>query len=176
MPILHLIRHGEPDIRGIFLGTTDRPLSERGRAEAAAKLSSLPVESVFSSPLLRAFQTAEYLPSRQPVEVVPEFAEMHFGDWEGRSWDDIEREWPDLAQQKLNYWVAVAPPGGEDWPAFEQRVLRAWHGLLPRIQSSPGPVAMVAHMVVNSVIVRQLRGDDPLTFQQKYCEVLSLDI
>ena len=63
MKKVYLIRHGLPDFpggRGMCIGTTDIPMGEVGFAQAAQMAEKLPaVTAVFSSPLIRAVQTAQ---------------------------------------------------------------------------------------------------------------------
>jgi broad specificity phosphatase PhoE len=166
MPAIYLIRHQEPAVRGCFLGRTDPPLSDTGRVAASA-LQELHVRSLFVSPLRRAQETAEAIRCGARA-VLLELAEIGFGEWEGLTWEEIEQRWPDLARRKADDWLGVTPPGGETWQDFCARVDRA----LRQIRSSPHPVAVVAHQVVNAVLAARLAGTDPRNFQQDYGEVI----
>lgn len=166
--MLYLIRHEEPEQRGVFLGRGDPPLSARGR-EAAAKLRGISAAAVYSSPLRRAIETARA--SELPLIVMPELTEMDFGEWEGRTWQDIERGWPELAARKLANWLGAPAPGGETWAALAARVDRA----LERILGGPLPAAVVAHLAVNAAIAAKLIGIDPKEFQQNYGQIIPCD-
>ena len=116
---LHLIRHPKPVIApGVCYGRHD--CSAEGVVEAALALrvtfsASLPV---FSSPLIRCRALAEALHAHPVID--DRLAEMHFGDWEGRRWDDIPRA-------ELDAWAAdvagYAPPGGESPRDLQRRAL-----------------------------------------------------
>lgn len=117
--ILHLVRHPEPAIEaGVCYGRLDVPA--RNVAAAAAKLRAElpPGLPVYSSPLLRCRALAESLHPRPIFD--DRLVEMHFGDWEGRRWDDIPRD-------QLDAWAAdiagYAPPGGESPLALQRRAL-----------------------------------------------------
>jgi alpha-ribazole phosphatase len=73
---------------------------------------------VWTSPLIRCRALAERL-HPQPI-IDDRLAEMHFGDWEGRRWDDIPRG-------ELDAWAAdvagYAPPGGESPRELQRRAL-----------------------------------------------------
>ncbi|MBK9170327.1 MAG: histidine phosphatase family protein [Bryobacterales bacterium] len=168
MRTLYLIRHAEPEDCGVLLGRTDSLLTARGQL-AAAQLSSLRVQTVFSSPLRRAVDTALHL---KPPIVLPELAEIDFGQWDGLYWKDIQRRWPDLVAAKEKDWFGVTPPGGEPWDAFVARLERMW----PRILAAKAPIAVVAHAAVNSVLSHWLGGPEPLGFHQHYCEVLTFSL
>jgi broad specificity phosphatase PhoE len=172
MSCLLLIRHEEPEMRGRFIGRTDPPLTAAGREAAAAKLAGLTVAALYVSPLLRARQTAEAIGG--PVEpiVLPELAEIDFGDWEGLTWQEIQQRWPDAACRKIEDWLGAAPPGGELWCDFCARIDRA----LERVLAGPRPAAIVAHMVVNAALAARLLGRDPKQFRQEYGEILTCDL
>jgi len=116
---LFLIRHPRPEIdQGICYGRYDCPGIDP--SSVAIALSPLLPEDalVWSSPLLRCRQLAKCL---QPDVILDQrLAEMHFGDWEGRRWDDIPRA-------ELDAWAAdvagYAPPGGESPRELQRRAL-----------------------------------------------------
>jgi broad specificity phosphatase PhoE len=97
-----LIRHGTYDDMSRILSGS-RPgvgLNASGRAEIArlaSCLHSVPVRALYSSPLPRARETATLLAEtlRVPVEISEAFGEIDFGDWAGRSFDDLagSTEW-----------------------------------------------------------------------------------
>lgn len=116
---IYLVRHPTPDVApGICYGRSDLALAE-GTARCATALSPLlPAQAKwYSSPLSRCRLFAEAL------HVSPKFddrlQEIHFGDWEMRAWDDIDRA-------QLDTWAAAgpefAPPGGESIAALFARV------------------------------------------------------
>ena len=163
VPTLYLLRHGEPAVTGVLLGQSDPPLSEGGRAQMAA--IRLSVEVVYSSPLRRALDSARLL--EVPLIVLPELAEIGLGEWDGRTWRDIEDSWPELAKRKAGDWTAVTPPGGEDWKHFTRRIDRA----LEEIRRGRFPAAVVAHVAVNAWFAHRISGATPLTFHQQYGQV-----
>lgn len=168
MPRLYLVRHAEPAVKGVLLGQSDPPLSEEGHRHAAT-LSTLIVEAVVTSPLQRALQTASYI--KAPLSIDPGLAELHLGDWDGRTWAEVEQADPAFAQRKLQDWFGLTPPGGEPWANFVTRV----HHACDRILTGPSPRAIVAHIAVNAVIAQRLSGADAHRFHQHYCQILCYD-
>jgi broad specificity phosphatase PhoE len=166
MSKLFVIRHAEPALQGVFLGRTDPPLSTRGLQDAWERLRGLKVERVWSSPLLRARETAAAIPA--PVEVLPELAEVAMGEWEGLSWEEVERRHAQAAERKMRAWFEIEAPAGEPWESVRQRVAHA----LARICKGPLPAAVVAHGGVNAEIHFQLLGEAPDDVRQGYCEVI----
>jgi alpha-ribazole phosphatase len=122
---LHLIRHPKPTIEpGICYGQLEIP-AKIEMAEVARLRAELPPGlPVWSSPLLRCRQLAEQLHAQPMIDV--RLAEMNFGAWEGRPWDDIPRH-------ELDAWAAdiagYAPPGGESPAALQRRALAFVAGL-----------------------------------------------
>ena len=93
---LYIIRHGQTDwnVEGKIQGRQDIPLNDMGRRQARALadgMKSRPVASVYSSPQKRAMETAEAIagPLGLTVKAVPQLMEIGYGDWEGRSAEDI---------------------------------------------------------------------------------------
>jgi broad specificity phosphatase PhoE len=172
MRTLYLIRHARPVLDGVLLGQSNPPLSDQGRADAQRALSEFEVERVYSSPLRRAVETAAFLQSPAEVITLDGLTEISMGLWDGKSWDEVRRADPGLADRKSEDWLSVTPPEGESWSAFTARVLKA----LDLVRSGPQPAAIVAHWAVNSVIASTLRDSSPIQFQQAYCEVIELDL
>ena len=166
---LYLVRHAEPTLKGRFIGRTDPPLSGEGLLQAAT-LGSLAVEHVFVSPLQRALQTAACI--RAARTTLDDLAELHFGDWEGLTWDEIAARDPELAGRKMANWFAEPAPNGESLDDLMVRVRRALH----LIQQGPlESVAIVAHAVVNGAIRSLLTGGDPAAYRQQYVEIVELE-
>lgn len=110
---LYLIRHPQPELPpNLCYGRTDVAAaeSEIARVHAALSLSGLPKEApVYSSPLVRAATLAQQIAGSAPI-LDARLAEMDFGTWEMRSWDDI-------ARAEVDAWTAdllhYRPGGGE---------------------------------------------------------------
>jgi broad specificity phosphatase PhoE len=170
MPTLFLIRHGEPELRGVFLGQMDSPLSETGRAQVKPAMANIEVAVTYTSPLRRARETAAYIRSPQLIECA-DLREFHQGQWTGLTWAEIQVRWPDLASRRSADWLGVSAPGGESWCAFVERVAAVWR----TIREGPAPCAIVAHHGVNSALMSIIKNADPLRFTQQYGEVLQIE-
>jgi alpha-ribazole phosphatase len=166
MPTVYVMRHGEPAVTGVLLGQTDPPLSQAGASEAASVAKLLPDCVVYSSPLLRARQTAQRLHTN-PV-IVPEFIEITYGEWDGWCWREIEVEYPEQARAKMENWELITPPGAESWEHFCGRVRLG----LSRVMKGRLPAVIVGHEAVNAVIARELGNSQIHSYKQSYCELV----
>ena len=150
-----LIRHGElPEaFQGRFIGHTDAPLSEAGLAQCRQTLAGLSCDVLFSSPLLRARQTAACI--RQDFLLEPRLAEMDFGQWDNLTFQEIEQQ---ATPEQLSVWFQnterMAFPDGESFPDFSRRVDSAFASLAERAEKC---VAAVTHGGVLMHILSRLR-------------------
>lgn len=152
---LYLIRHPRPAVApGICYGQTDLGLAESAIGVAERLRPLLPQNfTLYASPLARARLLAEALGTPQ---LDPRLKEIHFGDWEGRSFDDI-------GQAALDAWVAepldFAPPGGE---SPRRMAARALEFLADLRAAPPAPaVVVVAHGGPLRALAGQLLGLPP---------------
>lgn len=137
---LILIRHPRVDVApGICYGASDVGLAEDAAAVASRLKPLLPEAcTVFSSPLQRCRKLAEFLsPS---VTFVPGLVEMNFGEWEMKSFDDID---PLLIDTWALDPYGFRPPGGESAAAMATRVQAAFAGI--RALANDDPLVIVAH-------------------------------
>lgn len=148
---LHLIRHGmtEANRRGAYAGRrTDVELSPEGIRELIAlreRYEYPPVDAVFCSPMIRCIQTAGVLYPQAELQVVPSMAEMDFGEFDGRTLEELRGE-----GERFRRWVknslTEAPPGGESMEEFGQRVAVGLSSVLAYVmQNEIQDCAIVTH-------------------------------
>ncbi len=157
MTRLVLVRHGPTrwNEEGRIQGRTDVALSAAGVAEV--RRWRLPAEFQadrwFSSPLLRAVQTARLLGAIE-INFEPMLGEMRWGTWEGRRLDEIRNDDPggtaDIEARGLDF----APPGGES-PRLVQG--RAAPFLAARARAA-APAIAVTHKGVIRALYAQATG------------------
>jgi alpha-ribazole phosphatase len=155
---LILIRHAEPDppLRGRCYGSLDVALSSSGRENASAAATALarvPITAVYTSPLLRARETAAPIARRKqlPLLTVDELHELDFGDCEGRSYEEIAATMPELYARWMSAPTDVVFPGGESFLALRERVAVAAARILDR--EAGGTAVVVTHAGVCRAIV-----------------------
>lgn len=163
---IYLIRHGQTswNVEGKIQGITDIALNDTGREQAACLVKGMknrPVVQIFSSPLMRAVETAEAIGRSQGVAVerLDDLREVAFGDWEGMTWADIRQQYPKEYERWCINPVDVAPPGGELQADIRRRCKRVMDGILGQAY---GDLAIVAHGAILAYLVEYLMKDDPL--------------
>jgi broad specificity phosphatase PhoE len=126
MALVILVRHGQTDenVSGRISGQGPVPLNTRGQEQArlvAEALASLGVNHIFSSPLVRARQTAEFLAARlqKSIGEIPDLREVGYGDWEGKTFNEM-RTHP-VAHQVFHDPINATFPNGESLLEVQQR-------------------------------------------------------
>lgn len=143
------------------LGGDNPPLSEAGRDQirtAAAWLADHgSIEHVVASPVRRTRESADLVGERLGLSVSeePGFAEMEFGDWDGRTFAEI------AARDKaaLDAWLgdrSVPPPGGESFAQVEERVLAGLDRVLETYAG--GTILVVSHVTPIKTLVAHALG------------------
>lgn len=146
---LLLIRHGAGEAQeGRVIGHADPPLSERGRTAIESLLATAgerPTRLV-TSDLRRARASADILASRWNLEPVldPRLRELDFGEWERRTWQELEREDPERLDRWMRDWTRTPAPGGESFVDLMARVSE-WLEDWDRSAGGEGTTVVVAH-------------------------------
>ncbi|WP_227542947.1 histidine phosphatase family protein [Acinetobacter chinensis] len=140
---IDLLRHGETTLSHTLRGSTDDALTQNGFRQMWQTVDhvwnpsdSCPWQMIFSSNLLRCQSFAEQLQARtqSPLILDAQLQEMHFGDWEGRSTQDIYEQ---NAELLANFWQQPSmyyPPNAEKYADFQQRVLNAVQDIYQQMQ------------------------------------------
>lgn len=123
---IKFIRHGktEGNLNATYIGLTDIPLCEDGKSELFEKLDKYDyasVQKVYTSPLLRCKQTAGIIYPNSYTVTVNELREMNFGEFEGKSTDELIN----LSEYKdwLKGGLDNPAPNGESLRSLVQRCL-----------------------------------------------------
>ncbi len=148
-----LARHGQTrwNLEGRYQGRSDPALCRIGMMECASladKLSRSGVRSVFTSPLRRARQTAEFVADRLRIGLMrtdQRLAEIHFGDWEGHTQAQVRQLWPDLLRLWKTAPDAVRFPGGETLEEARGRLLSFFSDVAGSGRPEAEPTLVVTH-------------------------------
>ena len=169
--LLHLLRHGEPERTGRFLGRTDDAATPAGIASCVDQAEGLEFSAIVSSDLIRARACAEAIAgATRPVTIDPRWREIDFGAWDGLAADEIDPT--DLTR----FWDnpdGHIPPGGEPWSALVARVDDALAAL------RAGPTLVVTHGGTMRGALAVLCGFDQRqlwAFDLPYASLVSLRI
>lgn len=157
--ILDLLRHGETELGGGLRGSLDDALTESGWAQMHAAVAAAgPWDVLLSSPLQRCARFAEGLAERLelPLEILPAWQELHFGEWEGRSAAQLMQTDADALGRFWSDPYAYTPPGGEPVAAFAERVGQALRQARQRHRGQR--VLLVTHGGVMRLLLAQARG------------------
>lgn len=115
----YFVRHGETDWNKhrVFQGHTDIPLNEEGKKQvrrAAQHLSNKKIEAVYTSDLIRAYQTAQIIAEMHNVKTIKDdrLREVNFGEWEGLNYEEISAKHKEALDAWLNDIIGTQLPGG----------------------------------------------------------------
>jgi len=122
-----LLRHGLTldNEKGRYIGWTNGSLSEDGRTMLYRQRNELSYphpDVLYSSDLLRCQETANILYPTTEVLLMPEFRELNFGTWEGKTYEELKND--SLYQAWLTSPFHTCPLNGESFKELEQRVLK----------------------------------------------------
>jgi alpha-ribazole phosphatase len=156
-----LIRHGETaaEARGRCYGSLDVPLSPQGAVSIQSVSERLPrFAALYSSPRLRCQQTASIVAQRHniPVLNIQELAELDFGDFEGKTYDEISTSHPELYALWMERPTEVTFPNGESFAQMQTRVLAAARNLIAQQQGQV--FGIVSHGGVNRILLADALG------------------
>jgi probable phosphoglycerate mutase len=155
-PALYLCRHGDTAWSSVrrLAGRSDIPLVPEGEANARAlgqRLAAVTFAHVLVSPLQRARRTAELAGLGGAAQVDERLVEMDFGQYEGRTIDEIRRGRPGWT------YLRDGCPGGEDAAALGLRA----DAVLADLGGVRGNVVLVAHSVILRVLAARVLGLPP---------------
>ncbi|QVL32087.1 histidine phosphatase family protein [Telmatocola sphagniphila] len=164
--ILYLLRHAATANNlahpALLQGRRQNPpLHSVGEMQArvtAEFLAVRPLDAVYSSPMLRALQTAQILAAPHKIKpvAVQSLIECDIGDWEGQSWEEIKENEPGLYDRFMANPAVQGYKGGENF----QQVLDRTRGAIEEIitRHAGKAVLVVSHHIVNRVYLADLLG------------------
>jgi len=173
---LYLIRHGQ--VTGHqhprYNGQRDVPLTDIGLNQyhlLKERLADAPLSACYTSDLSRCAIGAKIICDRVGIEPVPrcELRELDIGVWEGLTWEEITRRWPQEWQARLNDLVNYRVPQGENLLDLQARVMPVITEIVQRHQGEE--IVVTAHGGVNRIVLLNAIGA-PLagmfTIEQSY--------
>ena len=162
--VIDLIRHGEPQGGRKFRGyTVDDPLSEKGWQQMQSAVGDYQQwDGIVSSPLIRCKAFAEQLAetNKIPLTIMSDFEEVGFGDWEGKSPDEVITESPEEYNAFYLDPVNSRPKNAENLDVFIDRVVESYKQVLEEYNNKH--CLIVAHAGVVRAIIAHILYATPL--------------
>ena len=174
--MLYIIRHGQTELNTKMLmqGRSDHPLNETGLAqaeEAAGRLARMGVkiDKVYSSPLIRALQTAKAIAPEAELVVDNRLIEMDYGPYEGM---DLRDPAPEVLEFFKDFVNVPAPEGMEPLPDVVERLGKFIEEI--REEAEHCNILISTHAIAMKGALEYLTPDSHGSYWSKYignCEI-----
>jgi len=155
---LIIVRHAEAVGNKIreFHGWTDEGITEKGKLQAsiaAERLKNIHVDVIYSSSMKRTMETAGYIAEAKNLPIIPvdDLKEINGGLWEGMTWRELARKYPDEYDIWENKPHLLQMPEGESMEGFQQRVVSAVMRILEK--EAGKNILIVTHGTVIRVLL-----------------------
>lgn len=161
--IIDLLRHGEVEGEDVFRGSNDDSVTDNVSDDGWQQMQDA-LENrygwdvIMTSPLSRCSEFAESLAEEEELSlhINDQLQEIHFGDWEGCSPDEISQSDSDLLHAWWKSPTRETPPRGENFQDFRSRVLKAFQQITKKYEGEH--VLIVTHAGVIRVILMHVLG------------------
>ncbi|MCU4535645.1 histidine phosphatase family protein [Acinetobacter bereziniae] len=171
-----LLRHGETTLSHTLRGSTDDDLTELGwqQMQQSIFLDQNSVQTqwdyVFSSPLKRCAQFAQSFSQQVRIPLMQDqrLQEIHFGDWEGISVQQIYTDSPELLANFWQYPTRFTPPNAEKYLDFQSRINQALYSIQQHMLASNSQTALV---VTHGGVIKLLKC---MALQQSLDDILKM--
>ena len=179
---VYLIRHGVTigNTEKRYIGVrNDQPLCEEGIKATEELRSRIPasfykqIDKVFSSPMIRARETAKILFDDREINIVEELTETDFGYFEGKNYNDLNGD--PIYQNWINSNGEDPIPGAEP---REDLIARSMTGLMKALgdMKSDECIAIVCHGGNIMGLISHLTGENYFHFMTKNLECWVMDL
>jgi broad specificity phosphatase PhoE len=186
MTRLLVVRHGH--VEGMsperFRGRRDIDLSELGARQAHATSQAIAARwhpvAIYTSPLRRCLQTAAAIGAAcggLPATVLDDLTDLHYGDWEWHTHEEVRSRWPDLFECWFAAPQLVRFPHGESLQDLVARMANVVR--LVRERHTEETIVVVGHSSGNRALLLQM-FDQPLSaywrLAQDPCSVSDIEL
>ncbi|MGB2689051.1 MAG: histidine phosphatase family protein [Desulfobacterales bacterium] len=160
---IYLVRHGETEWNRTrrFQGRSNLPLNQEGKKQVRAlalALKNEPLTAIYTSPLIRAFETARLIKVFHPSTPIIEekgLIEMNLGEFDGMKVQDWAEQYPDIRKSWNKNPASVKMPGGESLKEVQARAKETLERIT-RIYSTDTTILISSHNFVNLTILCDL--------------------
>lgn len=161
---IYLVRHGETSAtaKGRICGQSDIGLNDEGFSQVeliGGWFADLKIDSIFSSPLIRAVQTADTIAKAIKMPTYYKHSglvEKKEGDWDGKTYWEVRDEDPKLWEKWSNDPINFAPPNGESVKDFVARIERAFNDIIKNYETGNNIVLTTHAGVIKAMIMNSL--------------------
>jgi len=160
---LILIRHGETlwNAQKRYCGSTDIGINAKGKKQARSlreRLSVMDIHKIYTSGGKRAVQTAQIAFKGAKIDNIPDLKEIHFGIFEGLTYREIMKKYPNIYNAWLKKPLHVTIPESESLDSFRKRVTKALKKIIAVNKNKT--IAVVCHGGSISVFVTAILKTD----------------
>lgn len=140
--MINFIRHGytQGNLEKRYIGITDEPLCDFGISDLKSKTYPK-CDVVYSSPMLRCIQTAKIIYPNQKIEIIQDFREINFGDFENKNYLELSND--NYYQNWINSNGNLPFPNGESKEDFSNRSYNAFKSIISKCDKNN--VSMIVH-------------------------------
>lgn len=176
MTTIYLVRHceAEGNTKRYFQGHSDGTVSPNGELQCrqlAERFRTIHLDAVYSSPLKRAYFTAQAVDHYHglPIQTDPGLMEINGGHWEGHLWAEL----PDLFPEEADAWAhrpwEFAPKGGESMREVYDRI---WNTVVAIAEKNDGKqIAIVSHgCAIRNLLTRIKFGEIEKLGEMGWCD------
>lgn len=161
---IYLLRHGETEqnLKGLYYGKLDIDITDKGIKQIEYinnKVKNITFDKIYVSNMKRAMSSADIILKDKhiPYIIDKRLSEMNLGVFEGKNYEDIQREYPIEYKEWSNDWKAYAPPKGESYISFYERVKEFFQEILKLEDEN---VLLVTHSGVIRSILTYTMGEN----------------
>jgi broad specificity phosphatase PhoE len=163
MLTLYVTRHGETEwnIEKRLQGWNDSPLTKKGREDAlrlGKRMEKIDLTAIYTSTSGRALETAKLIRGERLIPMYEDerWREIHLGDWEGRTHEEIQKFDAVRFHHFWNEPHVYQPARGEAFSDVQQRAFAALESVVERHAS--GDILIVTHAVVLKALTTLLKN------------------
>ena len=170
---IDLLRHGESELSHTLRGSLDDALTTQGWQQMLNSIDQSQTQHwdvVFSSPLQRCRIFAEHIVRERDIPLILDqsLQEMHFGDWEGQSIQELYEQFPETLADFWQKPTQTTLPNAESMQQFHLRVSQAMTDIQQQMQSQGWQSALV---VTHGGVIKLLKC---MVLQQPLDDVLKM--
>ena len=158
-----MVRHGETEWNVLckFLGSVDLPLNEKGRRQAGYAKEALKdeqIDVIYSSPMLRAYETGEIIRADRELEIIKHdgLREIGCGKWEGMNGIEVEEKFPGQIELWGNRPEECRIEGGDTFQEVYDRIVDTFWQI---VKANRGKTILItSHMICLTLLMIYFEG------------------